>query len=95
MHEGQSRSVQEQGWLKGGQPGDVWQMEAELKAGAMGFEEGYVSKVEAKKWKGVSVNRLAPSSPPKLANSLPPTPMLPDTMLPDRLQRKIRPSSST
>ncbi|ORY90657.1 hypothetical protein BCR35DRAFT_274611 [Leucosporidium creatinivorum] len=54
VHEGQSRSVQEQGWLKGGQEGEVWQMEAELKIGAMGFEEGYVSKVEAKKWEKVS-----------------------------------------
>jgi coenzyme Q-binding protein COQ10 len=71
VHDGQSRRVQEQGWLKGGQAGDVWKMEAELRAGAMGFEEGYVSNVEAKKWEKVSVSRLAPSSPPKLADSLP------------------------
>lgn len=31
-------------------------MEAELKVGAMGFDEGYVSIVEAKKWQSVSVS---------------------------------------
>lgn len=56
VHDGQTRSIEEQGWLKGGAEGEQWLLEAELKAGAMGFEEGYVSKVEAKKWERVSVS---------------------------------------
>lgn len=33
-------------------------MDAELRAGAMGFEEGYVSTVEAVKFRSVSVRRF-------------------------------------
>jgi hypothetical protein len=34
----------------------MWDLEAELKIGAMGYEEGYVSKVQSKKWEYVSVS---------------------------------------
>ena len=64
--EGQARPTREKGWLKGGSPGEHWELEAELKAGAMGYEEGYVSKVEAKKWERVSVS-LPDLRPPQLS----------------------------
>ena len=39
-------------------------MDAELKAGAMGFEEGYVSKVKCEKYRFVSVRLFLSSLPP-------------------------------
>ncbi|KAG0665403.1 hypothetical protein C6P46_006850 [Rhodotorula mucilaginosa] len=42
------RPVTEKGWLRPG-AGERWEMDAELRIGAMGFEEGYVSRVEAEK----------------------------------------------
>ncbi|GAA5872878.1 hypothetical protein JCM3774_006353 [Rhodotorula dairenensis] len=42
------RPVREKGWLRPG-AGERWEMDAELRIGAMGFEEGYVSRVEAEK----------------------------------------------
>ncbi|GAA5979788.1 hypothetical protein JCM10908_003046 [Rhodotorula pacifica] len=42
------RPVAEKGWLTPG-AGERWEMDAELRIGAMGFEEGYVSRVEAEK----------------------------------------------
>ncbi|GAA5924513.1 type II toxin-antitoxin system RatA family toxin [Sporobolomyces koalae] len=44
-----TRSILAQkGWLQAGeaQTGDKWSMDAELRIGAMGFDEGYVSRVE-------------------------------------------------
>lgn len=48
--------VGEKAWLHKEGAGDVWDLEAELKIGAMGYEEGYVSKVQSKKWEYVSVS---------------------------------------
>ncbi|GJN88053.1 hypothetical protein Rhopal_001009-T1 [Rhodotorula paludigena] len=42
------QSLQEKGWLRPGD-GERWEMDGELKIGAMGFEEGYVSLVEMEK----------------------------------------------
>ena len=49
------RPVTEKGWLRPG-AGERWEMDAELRIGAMGFEEGYVSRVEAEKERWVKVN---------------------------------------
>ncbi|KAM0749962.1 hypothetical protein T439DRAFT_326846 [Meredithblackwellia eburnea MCA 4105] len=51
---GKTSKTSEKGWLKDGQEGEKWDLEAELRVGAMGFEEGYVSKVETVKWKEVT-----------------------------------------
>lgn len=48
--------LEKKGWLKDGTAGDVWDLEAELNIGAMGYTEGYVSKVEMKKWSEVTVS---------------------------------------
>lgn len=45
----------EKGWLKGGRAGEAWELRGELQIGAMGFQEGYVSTVQAQKWQKVSV----------------------------------------
>ncbi|KAK4703029.1 coenzyme Q-binding protein COQ10, partial [Phenoliferia sp. Uapishka_3] len=52
----ESTNISGKEWLslKEGVEGEKWEMQAELRAGAMGFEEGYVSKVEAEKFKFVS-----------------------------------------
>ena len=44
-------------WLggQGEQEGERWEMDAELRIGAMGYEEGYVSLVETRKWDSVQV----------------------------------------
>lgn len=49
--------LSQKGWLdvKEGQEGDKWVMDAELRIGAMGFDEGYVSKVEMVKPTSVKV----------------------------------------
>ncbi|BGP53494.1 hypothetical protein JCM8202_001138 [Rhodotorula sphaerocarpa] len=47
------RPLSEKGWLRPGAPGERWEMDAELRIGAMGFEEGYVSRVEADKERSV------------------------------------------
>lgn len=39
--------------------GEAWQLEAELRIGAMGYDEGYVSIVDARKFKSVSVCLLS------------------------------------
>ncbi|GAA5959107.1 hypothetical protein JCM3765_006344 [Sporobolomyces pararoseus] len=43
-----STNLAEKGWLRAdeGQKGQKWVMDAELRIGAMGFDEGYVSRVE-------------------------------------------------
>jgi coenzyme Q-binding protein COQ10 len=48
----------EKGWLKDQMEceSEQWDLEAELKIGAMGYEEGYVSRVELKKWSSVTVS---------------------------------------
>lgn len=52
-------------WLKNdGRDGDEWELEAELRVGAMGFQESYVSKVRAKKFQLVSVSAGTPSQMP-------------------------------
>ncbi|KAI5481061.1 nonribosomal peptide synthase [Pseudohyphozyma bogoriensis] len=43
-----------QGWLKGGEEGERWELEADLQVGALGFSEGYVSRVDTVKWKEVA-----------------------------------------
>ncbi|GAA5973332.1 hypothetical protein JCM11641_003076 [Rhodosporidiobolus odoratus] len=45
------QSLTEKGWLRPGE-GERWEMDAELRIGAMGFDEGYVSLVELEtaKW---------------------------------------------
>lgn len=48
------------GWLQGTE-GDRWQMDAELRIGAMGFDEGYVSLVEMEVGKWVKVRFSLPS----------------------------------
>ncbi|KPV77075.1 uncharacterized protein RHOBADRAFT_42286 [Rhodotorula graminis WP1] len=45
--------VAERGWLKPGPEGERWDMDGELRIGAMGFDEGYVSLVEMEKHKWV------------------------------------------
>ncbi|BGP00898.1 hypothetical protein RTG_01145 [Rhodotorula toruloides ATCC 204091] len=47
-----SQPVAEKGWLRGTQ-GERWEMDGELRIGAMGFDEGYVSLVEMEKDKWV------------------------------------------
>ncbi|BGP22207.1 hypothetical protein JCM10295v2_001085 [Rhodotorula toruloides] len=47
-----SQPVAEKGWLRG-TPGERWEMDGELRIGAMGFDEGYVSLVEMEKDKWV------------------------------------------
>ncbi|SCV72680.1 BQ2448_4217 [Microbotryum intermedium] len=49
----QARSVEAREWLGGGQPGEVWDLQGELQVGAMGYQEGYVSHIRAKKWESV------------------------------------------
>ncbi|KAL8291908.1 hypothetical protein RQP46_002166 [Phenoliferia psychrophenolica] len=54
---GEIRDLRRKEWLVGDREvgeGERWEMEAELKAGAMGFVEGYVSRVEAIKYRSVS-----------------------------------------
>ncbi|GAA5829084.1 hypothetical protein JCM11251_004119 [Rhodosporidiobolus azoricus] len=46
------QSVAEKRWLKAGE-GERWEMDAELRIGAMGFDEGYVSLVEMEKGRWV------------------------------------------
>lgn len=41
---------------------ETWELEAELKIGAMGYEEAYVSLVELKKWSLVTVRSASRSS---------------------------------
>lgn len=53
-----SRPLQEKGWLRPGD-GERWEMDGELKIGAMGFEEGYVSLVEMEKSRWVKVRALS------------------------------------
>ncbi|BGP19011.1 hypothetical protein JCM10213v2_007091 [Rhodosporidiobolus nylandii] len=48
----EQRPVEQRGWLKEGE-GEQWEMDAELRIGAMGFDEGYVSLVEMDKGKWV------------------------------------------
>jgi coenzyme Q-binding protein COQ10 len=50
-----TQRTQDKGWLVGGAHGEQWEMDAELKIGAMGYNEGYVSKVQTKKWEMVAV----------------------------------------
>lgn len=45
----------DRGWLRPGQ-GERWEMDGELRIGAMGFDEGYVSLVELEKAKWVKVS---------------------------------------
>ena len=47
--------VAERGWLEPGGEGERWDMDGELRIGAMGFDEGYVSLVEMEKHKWVKV----------------------------------------
>lgn len=49
--------VRDKEWLggQGEQEGERWEMDAELRIGAMGYEEGYVSLVETRKWDSVQV----------------------------------------
>lgn len=44
----------------------MWDLEAELHIGAMGYQEGYVSRIEMKKWHEVTVR-----SPPHIRSSEP------------------------
>jgi coenzyme Q-binding protein COQ10 len=46
-------------WLDGGSEGDVHHLKAKLRIGFMGFDEAYVSQVEARKWSMVKVGRLS------------------------------------
>ncbi|GAA5822352.1 hypothetical protein JCM3770_000530 [Rhodotorula araucariae] len=46
------RSLADKGWLTPGD-GERWEMDGELRIGAMGFDEGYVSLVEMEKAKWV------------------------------------------
>lgn len=50
--------VADKGWLRGTQ-GERWKMDGELRIGAMGFDEGYVSLVEMEKDKWVKVRFLS------------------------------------
>ena len=46
----------QQGWLKPpATPGETWDLEAELHVGAMGYSEGYVSRIELQKYSQVIV----------------------------------------
>lgn len=49
--------IGEKGWLNDQAECEAerWELAAELKIGAMGYEEGYVSRVELKKWSSVTV----------------------------------------
>ncbi|GAA5871844.1 hypothetical protein JCM8547_003285 [Rhodosporidiobolus lusitaniae] len=50
----EKRPLAEKGWLvQPGEAGERWEMDAELRIGAMGFDEGYVSLVEMDKGKWV------------------------------------------
>lgn len=51
-------SIQGKGWLKDldEMKGESWELDAELRIGAMGYDEGYVSLVKAKKWESVAVS---------------------------------------
>ncbi|KDE05757.1 hypothetical protein MVLG_03848 [Microbotryum lychnidis-dioicae p1A1 Lamole] len=50
----QARPVEIKEWLRGGQLGEVWNLQGELQVGAMGYQEAYVSHIRAKKWASVS-----------------------------------------
>ncbi|GAA5855804.1 hypothetical protein JCM9279_003326 [Rhodotorula babjevae] len=50
---GRDEPVAERGWLTEGGEGERWDMDGELRIGAMGFDEGYVSRVEMEKHKWV------------------------------------------
>ncbi|GAA5885102.1 hypothetical protein JCM6882_007229 [Rhodosporidiobolus microsporus] len=54
-------------WLKEGE-GERWEMDAELRIGAMGFDEGYVSRVEVEKGRWVKATAKDASMFRYLAN---------------------------
>lgn len=53
-------NLNEKGWLNlnDNNEGELFELEAELKIGAMGYNESYISLVKAKKWESVSVSIL-------------------------------------
>jgi coenzyme Q-binding protein COQ10 len=57
--------VAKKGWLLGSE-GDRWEMDAELRIGAMGFDEGYVSLVEMELGRWVKVRFFLFSFPSSL-----------------------------
>ncbi|KAK4049739.1 hypothetical protein OIO90_005320 [Microbotryomycetes sp. JL221] len=52
----QPQQPQDKGWLSQQGPGEKWELDAELRIGAMGFDQSYVSKVGATKWESVSAH---------------------------------------
>ncbi|GAA5956455.1 hypothetical protein JCM21900_005336 [Sporobolomyces salmonicolor] len=82
-----SRPVGEKGWLvvrDEQNEGERWEMDAELRIGALGFDEGYVSRVEMLKARSVKATARDASMFRHLVNvwsfyPLPPSPSPPST----------------
>jgi hypothetical protein len=51
-----SKLAKEQAWLRSFREGEEWEMKAQLRIGAMNFNEAYTSKVTTRNWDKVTVS---------------------------------------
>lgn len=54
-----ARLAREQAWLRSGVEGEEWEMKAQLRIGALNFNEAYTSKVTTRNWDTVTVSPSA------------------------------------